>query len=50
MRGVSAPHAEVLLFRQKAPKPLAPGRGPRRWRSVVILSEAKDLLFQAVGC
>ena len=26
--GVSAPHAEVLLFRQKDPKPLAPGRGP----------------------
>ena len=28
MRGVSAPRAEVLLFRQKDPKPLAPGRGP----------------------
>ena len=27
--GVSPPHAEVLLFRQKDPKPLAPGRGPR---------------------
>ena len=26
--GVSAPHAEVLLFRQKDPKPWAPGRGP----------------------
>ncbi len=26
--GVSAPHDEVLLFRQKNPKPLAPGRGP----------------------
>ena len=26
--GVSAPHDEVLLFRQKDPKPLAPGRGP----------------------
>ena len=28
-RGVSAPRAEVLLFRQKDPKPWAPGRGPR---------------------
>ena len=28
MRGVSSPHAEVLLFRQKDPKPWAPGRGP----------------------
>ncbi len=28
--GVSAPHDEVLLFRQKDPKPLAPGRGPQR--------------------
>ena len=27
--GVSAPHDEVLLFRQKDPKPWAPGRGPR---------------------
>ena len=27
-RGVSAPRDEVLLFRQKDPKPLAPGRGP----------------------
>ena len=27
--GVSPPHDEVLLFRQKDPKPLAPGRGPR---------------------
>ena len=26
--GVSPPRAEVLLFRQKDPKPLAPGRGP----------------------
>ncbi len=26
--GVSAPHDEVLLFRQKDPKPVAPGRGP----------------------
>ena len=26
--GVSPPHDEVLLFRQKDPKPLAPGRGP----------------------
>ena len=26
--GVSAPRAEVLLFRQKDPKPWAPGRGP----------------------
>ena len=26
--GVSAPHDEVLLFRQKDPKPLAPGRDP----------------------
>ncbi len=26
--GVSAPHAEVLLFWQKDPKPWAPGRGP----------------------
>ncbi len=26
--GVSSPHDEVLLFRQKDPKPLAPGRGP----------------------
>ncbi len=26
--GVSAPHDEVLLFRQKNPKPVAPGRGP----------------------
>ena len=26
--GVSAPHAEILLFRQKDPKPWAPGRGP----------------------
>ena len=26
--GVSSPRAEVLLFRQKDPKPLAPGRGP----------------------
>ena len=25
--GVSPPHDEVLLFRQKDPKPLAPGRG-----------------------
>ena len=28
MRGVSPPHDEVLLFRQKDPKPLAPVRGP----------------------
>ena len=28
IRGVSAQHAEVLLFRQKDPKPLAPRRGP----------------------
>ncbi len=27
--GVSAPHDEVLLFRQKNPKPVAPGRGPQ---------------------
>ncbi len=27
--GVSAPHDEVLLFRQKDPKPVAPGRGPQ---------------------
>ena len=27
-RGVSSPRDEVLLFRQKDPKPLAPGRGP----------------------
>ena len=26
--GVSPPHGEVLLFRQKDPKPLAPVRGP----------------------
>ncbi len=26
--GVSPPHDEVLLFRQKDPKPVAPGRGP----------------------
>ena len=26
--GVSPPHDEVLLFRQKDPKPFAPGRGP----------------------
>ena len=26
--GVSPPHGEVLLFRQKDPKPWAPGRGP----------------------
>ena len=26
--GVSAPHDEILLFRQKDPKPLAPRRGP----------------------
>ena len=26
--GVSAPHDEILLFRQKDPKPWAPGRGP----------------------
>ena len=26
--GVSPPHDEVLLFRQKDPKPGAPGRGP----------------------
>ena len=25
---MSPPHDEVLLFRQKDPKPLAPGRGP----------------------
>ncbi len=27
--GVSPPHDEVLLFRQKNPKPVAPGRGPQ---------------------
>ncbi len=27
--GVSPPHDEVLLFRQKDPKPVAPGRGPQ---------------------
>ena len=33
--GVSPPHDEVLLFRQKDPKPVAPGRGPaRRHREV----------------
>ena len=26
--GVSPPHGEILLFRQKDPKPWAPGRGP----------------------
>ena len=26
--GVSPPHDEVLLFRQKDPKPVAPGCGP----------------------
>ena len=26
--GVSSPHAEVLLFRQKDPKPFPPVRGP----------------------
>ena len=36
--GVSPPHDEVLLFRQKDPKPLAPGRGPR-----VPLSQARLL-------
>ena len=29
VRGVSAPRDEVLLFRQKDPKPSTPGRGPR---------------------
>ncbi len=28
--GVSPPHDEAILFRQKDPKPVAPGRGPQR--------------------
>ena len=44
-RGVSAPHDEVLLFRQKNPKPVAPGRGPQEKPKVVILNAVKNLFF-----
>ena len=42
-RGVSAPHAEVLLFRQKDPKPLAPGRGPPGAFAPVPIAWAAEL-------
>ena len=41
--GVSAPHAEVLLFRQKDPKPLAPGRGPSGAFAPVPVAWAAEL-------
>ncbi len=41
--GVSAPHDEVLLFRQKDPKPLAPGRGPSGAFAPVPVAWAAEL-------
>ena len=41
--GVSAPHDEILLFRQKDPKPLAPGRGPSGAFAPVPISWAAEL-------
>ena len=41
--GVSSPHGEVLLFRQKDPKPWAPGRGPPGAFATVPISWAAEL-------
>ena len=41
--GVSPPHDEVHLFRQKDPKPLAPGRGPGGAFAPVPISRAAEL-------
>ena len=41
--GVSPPHDEVLLFRQKDPKPLAPGRGPSGACAPVPVTWAAEL-------
>ena len=41
--GVSAPHDEILLFRQKDPKPLAPGRGPTGAFATVPIAWAAEL-------
>ncbi len=41
--GFRPPHDEVLLFRQKDPKPLAPGRGPRGALAPVPMTWAAEL-------
>ena len=41
--GVSPPHGEVLLLRQKDPKPWAPGRGPLGAFATVPISWAAEL-------
>ena len=41
--GVSAPHDAVLLFRQKDPKPWAPGRSPPGAFAPVPIAWAAEL-------
>ena len=40
-----ASSGQALLFRQKDPKPVAPGRGPQEKPKVVILNAVKNLFF-----
>ena len=46
--GVSSPHAEILLFRQKDPKPLAPVRGPSE-RAFAPVPQFRDAELASLG-
>ena len=48
--GGSAPRAEVLLFRQKDPKPGAPGRGPLGAFAPVPKVRAAELALLRQSC
>ncbi len=47
--GVSPPHDEVLLFRQKDPKPVAPGRGPARRRQDRAVAVTPSVMLGLIG-